>query len=240
MADIPMTTGYSPNCWWEGLNVMLEKIPGNFNVEKLRIILLFEADFNMNNKWLGRAVMLNAEKCNLLAEEQYGSRRQKAAVLQCLNKGLFYDLIRLWKKPAALCSNNAKSCYDRITLLVAALCLCHLGAPIPAVQSMIKTIHGMNHHIRMAFGDSQQSASRSTWATPIAGIGQGNGAGPPIWAAVSSPMFEIMCQDGFYALLVGAMSHAHWIISGFAFVDDTDLCITHPSDQVQMVVDHMQ
>jgi len=32
---------------------MLEKIPGNFNVEKLWIILLFKADFNANNKWLG-------------------------------------------------------------------------------------------------------------------------------------------------------------------------------------------
>jgi len=67
MADIPLCTGYSPGRWHTGLNVMLEKSPGNFNVEKLRIILLFEADFNSNNKWLGRAVMLNAEKFNLLA-----------------------------------------------------------------------------------------------------------------------------------------------------------------------------
>jgi len=53
MADLPMRTGYSPQRWREGLNVMLEKTPGNFNVEKLRIILLFEADFNANNKWIG-------------------------------------------------------------------------------------------------------------------------------------------------------------------------------------------
>ncbi len=183
MADLPMKTGYSPCHWREGLNVMLEKTSGNFNMEKLRIILLFKANFNANNKWLGRAIMLNAEMLDLLADEQYGSRQQKAAVLQCLNKGLFYDLLRQWKKPAALCSNNAKSCYDRITLLAAALCLCRLGAPINAVQSMTKTIHRMNHHIRTMYGDSSQSASRNTWATLIAGIGQGNGAGPAIWAA---------------------------------------------------------
>jgi len=35
MADIPLKTGYSPDRWHEGLNVMLEKSPGNFNVEKL-------------------------------------------------------------------------------------------------------------------------------------------------------------------------------------------------------------
>ncbi len=206
MANIPMLTGYSPCRWRDGLNVMLEKTPCNFNVEKLRIILLFEADFNANNKWLGRAIMFNAETLDLLADEQYGSCRQKAAVLQCLNKGLFYDLLQQWKKPVVLCLNDAKSCYDRITLLAAALCLCRLGVLINAVQSMTKMIHGMNHHIRTMYGDSSQSANRHTWATPIAGIGQGNGVGPAIWAAVSSPMFEIMCQDGFYALMQGAVS----------------------------------
>ncbi len=69
------------------------KSPGNFNVEKLRIILLFEANFNSNNKWISWAVMRNVEALNLLAEEQYGSQKHKAAVLQCLNKGLFYDLL---------------------------------------------------------------------------------------------------------------------------------------------------
>jgi len=65
MVNLPMKTGYSPHRWWEGLNVMLEKMLGNFNVEKLRIILLFEADFNSNNKWLGHAVMLTAKSLDL-------------------------------------------------------------------------------------------------------------------------------------------------------------------------------
>ncbi len=121
------------------------KIPGNFNVEKLRIILLFEANFNASNKWLGRAIMLNTETLDLLADEQYRSNRQNAVVLQCLNKGLFYNLLRQWKRPAALF--EAKSCYNQITLLATALCLCRLSAPINVVQSMKKTIHGMNHHI---------------------------------------------------------------------------------------------
>jgi len=90
------------------------------------------------------------------------------------------------------------------------------------------------------YGDSHQSTSCNTWDTLIAGIGQGNGAGPPIWAVVSSSMFDIMRQDGFYALLVGAISqHQHWIV-GFAFVDDTNLCITHHSDDAEQVLQHMQ
>jgi len=240
MADIPMQTGYSPNWWKEGLNIMLEKIPRNQNVEKLRIILLFEADFNANNKWIGQAVMMKAESLNLLADKQYGSRCNKATILQCLNKGLFYDILWQWRKPATLCSNDAKSCYDQITLLAAAMSLCHLGAPTQAVQSMTKMIHRMQHHIQTAYGDSKQAASRKTWNKLIAGIGLGNIAGPSIWAAVSSPMFDIMQQNGFYALLTGAISWQQREILGFTFIDDTDLCVTHTSDSTQNIVQQMQ
>ena len=136
------------------------KILGNYNAQKLRIILLFKADFNANNKWLGQAVMMNAETLELLADKQYGSWQHKAAILQCLDKGLIYDILWQGKRPVALCSNDAKSCYDQITLLAAALSLCQLGATIPVVQSMVKMIHRMQHHICTAYGDSQQAAGR--------------------------------------------------------------------------------
>ncbi len=129
LANLGFTTGYSLKRWRTGLNVMLEKIVGNFNVEKLRIILLFEGDFNNNNKWLGRAVMFNAEEHQQMAPEQYGSWKEKLADIQCLNKCLLYDHACYMHEPLAICSNNAKSCYNQIVLIVAALCLCRLGAP---------------------------------------------------------------------------------------------------------------
>jgi len=91
--------------------------------------------------------MYQAEQSQILAEEQYGSRKFKSAIHQCLNKCLLYDVIRFKRQPAALCSNNAKRWYDRITLLVAALCLCRLGCPLPAANSMMTTLHEMKHHI---------------------------------------------------------------------------------------------
>jgi len=72
--------------WKKALNMMLEKLAGNDNVEKLCIIMLFKADFNNNNKWIGKQVMLTVEKHGLLALEQYGSRKSKAVGTQCLNK----------------------------------------------------------------------------------------------------------------------------------------------------------
>jgi len=53
MAMIPMLTGISLIRWCTTLNVMLEKLAGNCSIEKLQIIMLFEADLNNINKWLG-------------------------------------------------------------------------------------------------------------------------------------------------------------------------------------------
>lgn len=42
--EIVITTGYFPPRWQQGLSVMLEKVEGVRNLEKLRAILLMEAD----------------------------------------------------------------------------------------------------------------------------------------------------------------------------------------------------
>jgi len=153
--------------------------------------------------------------------------------MQCLNKRLWYDYVWLQKKPVALCSNNAKSCYDWIVLLIAALCMCQLGARKPSILSMLNTIHGMKHHTWTAHGNSSQFASRTIWGEPIVDIGQGIGAGPAIWAAVSSLLFEIIKEEGFLELVHCAMSQVSRAVGGFAFVDDTDLCMSGPESSSQ-------
>ena len=54
---------------------MLEKAKGNYRVDKLRTILLYEANFNMNNKYFGKDMMKAAEAGKILTPEQYGSRK---------------------------------------------------------------------------------------------------------------------------------------------------------------------
>jgi len=184
--------------------------------------------------------MFQAVRKRLLADKQFRCCKFKAVIRQCLNKHLFYDLVHFRWQPAALCSNDAKSCYNRITLLAATLSLCWLGSSLPMAQSMITMLHEMEHHIQTTYGDSTVLASRATWQTRIAGIGQGNGAGPQIWAAVSSPMFDLMRQDGFYAHIVAAISRRAKTLVGFAFVDNTDLCIHGPHINSQNVQSAMQ
>jgi hypothetical protein len=57
---------------------------------------------------------------------------------------------------------------------------------------MFGTIQGLQHHVRTAFGDSKEFFAANTGNVPIQGVGQGNGAGPQIWALVSTPIFNML------------------------------------------------
>ncbi len=67
--------------------MMLEKAPGNFQVNKLCIILLFEANFNQLNKHIGQNMMYHMEQYGLVAKEQYGSQQHgHSSITQSINK----------------------------------------------------------------------------------------------------------------------------------------------------------
>jgi hypothetical protein len=65
-----------------------------YDVEKMRTILLMNAEFNMNNKKLGGEMMANAERHGEIAREQYGSHTHHQCILAALNKRLTMDCDR--------------------------------------------------------------------------------------------------------------------------------------------------
>ena len=229
LARIPVLSGYVPQRWMQGLNVMLEKKPGVSQVTKLRTILLYEADFNHNNKLMGRAMMHYAEDNQLLAPEQYGSRKFHSAIFQYVNKVLTFDILRQTRKPGALCLNDAKSCYDRIAHGAAGLAMQRCGVPPRLVEASLGPIQRLRHYIRTQYGDSTRFFCADNGTVPVHGIGQGNGAGPAIWAVVSTPIFNAMRQRGFGIFLRSPQSGDDFIFVGYAFVDDTDIVVNNPS-----------
>ena len=94
ISHVPFWTGYVPEQWKEGIIIMIKKKIGLNTVQSLRSVVLREADFNFNNKILGRRAIQHAEEINDIAQEQYGSRKGKSAIDQALNKRLTYDIMR--------------------------------------------------------------------------------------------------------------------------------------------------
>ena len=90
---------------------------------------------------------------------------------------------------------------------------------------MFNTIQNAKHSARTFYGDSKMryGGIEAPFRFKPQGVGQGNGAGPPVWAVVSSAMFEVLKKRGLDSKIVAPISGEQMKLCGFAFVDDTDL-----------------
>ena len=196
---------------------------GIYDVNKLRTIVLYESDFNHNNKFLGREMMKTALDNHLMAPEQY-SKPGRKAIDHALNKRLIFDITRYQKSRLAMTSCNLKSCYDRICHVPAVMAMERTGAPSEPIQSMFRTIETAKHTTRTVYGDSTVTyGGQEHYSAPIMGVGQGNRCGPQVWAAVSSAMFEVLRKKGLATKFCMPISKECLDLCGFAYVDDTDL-----------------
>jgi hypothetical protein len=227
LRGLPYHFGFSPDHWQAITDVEILKKAGVYDIDKMQTITLMDAAYNMNNKQLGRDVMKHAERHNNLAREQYGSRKNHQASTAATNKVLMMDLLRI-RRQAALCSNDAKSCYDHVVHSIASLCFLRLGAPKAAVMSLLRTLQKAKHCIRTAFGISQQSYGGDL-KVPVQGLGQGNGAAPTGWALISTPLINMMQTAGFGLQIVTSLSAVLISFLCYAFVDNTDLINTAPN-----------
>ena len=172
---------------------MLKKKKHPFT-QKLRIIQLFEGDFNGGLKYiLGRLLMQHLTKEEVIDTDVYGSVKGKTAIEALLNIQLICDHHRIWKKNLIMLYNDADGCFDRIPPMLAAVALRRVGVPksITLAHSMIQ--RNMKHYVKTAFGVSRGFIQYSehtkqvisngivvTLIGLIGGVGQGIGAIPII------------------------------------------------------------
>jgi Reverse transcriptase (RNA-dependent DNA polymerase) len=220
--EIALISGYALSRWKQGIDFCIPKKEDSIRVTKLRTIILFECDFNHLNKIVARRLMAHAESLNTIAVEQYGSRKKKSSILHAINKQLTFEILHQEKSSPSLMVLDAVSCYDRISAPIASLYLRRQGAPNSIVRVMVKTLADMRHYVRTATGDSSNFYSQEQDNIQLHGILQGNGAGPMIWAMVSTPILEKMRAEGYGIPIVHPETSESFQVTAFSFVDDAD------------------
>ena len=94
---------------------------------------------------MGKKVLVNAEICNDVAEEQHGSRKHHQAGLLLLNKVLAGNIFRLTQYSGCYRMNNTKKYYDRIDHTFVILLLMYFGVPW-SVATMLFLVLQKAHH----------------------------------------------------------------------------------------------
>jgi hypothetical protein len=195
MANIPYASGYSPEVWIKMVDVLIPKKTTSSAIKKLRIIVLFHALFNVNNKRIGMEMVANAERLNQIPWEAYGSRKCHCSIECATNKVFTTDIAQQEHCSMVLCSNDAKSYYDRILHVIATICIRRTGLPKKICLMMFGNLEKAKHFIRTTYGDS--TTSYSCIEIPFQGIYQRNGAGPGIWLLVSILIINMLKTASF-------------------------------------------
>ena len=238
--NIVLMIGMPLERWLHGITVMLEKERGNINIEKLRAICLFEADFNWVLKVIyAKRMMANARKHDLLEPETFavaGSSAPDATMA----KIMFVDVNRLQHRNHAVASVDLGQCYDCVAHGFCSLALQAFGVPMKAVSLMLLTLQTMSFWLKTAFGKADTPFGGSH-DDPYYGISQGSGSAPPSYSAVSTVAVSAYKEKNFHPTLKSAITGCLVILAAALFVDDTDLFLLARDDQTEDdFINHVQ
>ena len=218
--------GHVYHRWTKVVNVMLQKDAGNPRIHRLRVIHLYEADYNLLLAVKWRCAMYHAENENILNDGLYGSRPGRSAHDPAFMEILQNKIYRTSMKPGVNYDLDASSCYDRIVPNVAAICSRRVGMPLSLVRLNMATLEQARYHIKTRLGVSEGNY-RHEEPLPLYGTGQGSGNSPILWNFVCSALFDALASRAHGAGFTSydKQQSIHSCIVGF--VDDCTQRVNH-------------
>ena len=184
---LPFTYGFSLARWETSIHCMLQKESKPF-LHRLRIIQLFEADFNTYTKYIfGRRLLRYTETRGVSDTESFGNRPHRSTHDALTIARLICDEARLNRRCVALLTLDLCGNYDRMVRRLTTLVTRREGIPRKTAIAHVQTLRKMKHRIRTKLGLSTQSF-QATDDLLLEGLGQGNGAAAKAWLSAERPI----------------------------------------------------
>jgi hypothetical protein len=220
MINYALQHAYSFSHWKNVVNVMIEKDHGNSKVHRLRVIHLYEADYNflLQAKW--QNLISNAETHHLLHPGQYGSLPGRDALIPAFIEEMKNKISYATCKSLINFDNDAASCYDRIIPALASLIGRKFGLHKNVVFVHATTLAETKYKLKTSLGVSEEFYENCQ-AFPIYGTGQGSGNSPAIWCIVSSILFSCHQDRTHGAYFCTPDQQMLVSLSMIGFVDDS-------------------
>jgi hypothetical protein len=222
--------------WQTVHNFFLEKLPGNPLIEKLRVIHIYEADWNFLNRYFAAyKVSKLASREGTTTVEQGGGRPGRSSAEVATNTVLTYEIIRLQRLSGGVMYNDAKACFDRIVENIANMALLREGYPIEMARLHAQTLQRMKYFIKHKLGIGS-TPNQHTSATPFLGSGQGATDSPARWSFISDALIRAYKKMAHPARLKSPSSSTYIDQQIQAFVDDTRTLFLLPDNTVSVLL----
>lgn len=214
-----MKFGYHYERWMKVVNVMLKKEPGNPRIHRLRVIHLYEADYNLLLAVKWRDAMHSAEDDGLLNTGLYGSRAGRLAHEPVFLEVLQNEIYLCSMKSGINFDLDATSCYDRILAAIASITSRRMGMNRHVVLVNALTLQEAKFRLKTSLGISERWYQHCE-AFPIHGTGQGSGNSPQIWCFVCFVLFDAFDKATDGATFTSHNGKLSLTLHMVGFVDD--------------------
>jgi hypothetical protein len=220
MLNYSLRHSYSYKRWQNVVNVMIEKDPGSSKIHQLRVIHIYEADYNflLQAKW--RALIKHWESQQTLHPGQYGGRAGRESKTLVFMEELKTEICYATQKSLINFDNDAASCYNRIIPALASLIGWKLGMHRNVIFVHAKTLAETKYKLKTSMGVSDEFYANCE-IFPIYGTGQGSGNSPAIWCIISSVLFACHEENGHGAYFCTPDKQMPVSLSMVGFVDDS-------------------
>ena len=140
---------------------MLEKVRGQIDIFKLRVILLLESDFNTLNKLVFNMRLIpSLEYKKAIPYKIIGEKRDYLAIYIALNKKLVSDIVNQVKIPTIVISADATSCYNQIAHPIASISYQYFKLNLEYLLLFFGTIQLLKIFLRISFEVSSKFYTR--------------------------------------------------------------------------------
>ncbi len=181
--------GFAFDRWKEVVNCMINKKTDSFLLSQLRVIHLFEADYNSIIGIIFGRYMIHRICDNQTFHPSQWGRPHRECEDTLMLKELTYQVATMSRTDIATFDNDASSCYDRIVTRFALLCCRAHGVPEGPCRMTAEVLDNVIHKIKTAYGISEECYVNQP-ESPIHGVGQGSQDGPSLWGVSSSITFR--------------------------------------------------
>jgi hypothetical protein len=220
LLNLPITKGFALDRWKTVINVMIYKKPGVYLIDRLRVIHLFEADYNfVIGLIFGRRALYSGVEHVTLHPSQLAQPGRQCADVVVLRE-LTLSMAHMLNISLDGFENDAAACYDRLLMNMMGAASERMGVPVGPLRLQEDVLLNVIHYLKTAFGITMDSYTSDS-IFRIFGVGQGSKAGLISWARVSSILFQIQEHLGHGATFScpdHLIQHAR---HSDGFVDDT-------------------
>eukprot|EP00957_Ditylum_brightwellii_P068277 5184055-Ditylum_brightwellii.AAC.1 len=181
---------HTPERWKTIYKLYLLKEAEIYRRHRLRTLYIIDAELNlMRQELIVRRLMKNAELFEHLSGNQYGGRKGHAAIDILVLMVFLFDILYMMRANTAFTYCDARVCYDRIVVIIAALT--EQAAELAPEHSIFlaHTLIQLEYHILTAYGLPEQKNFHSK-DHPVHGMGQGPCDTPSKWTCMVNPSLK--------------------------------------------------